>query len=150
MIAFDTNILVYAEVPNSGDPRHRQAANLLSKAGLTGGVLPIQVLGEFLQVCRRKKILDVDLASAKVETFSTVFEIASTEVDDLLAAQQLLKRFNLQFFDALIVTIAIRAGATLMISEDMHDGLDIDGLRIVNPFVAANDTMLADYFGSFG
>lgn len=148
MIAFDTNILVYAELPDSIDPRHRQAANLLSKAGLTGGVLPVQVLGEFLQVCRRKKILDVDLASAKVQTYSTVFQIAPTEVDDLLAAQELLKQFNLQFFDSLIVVVASRVGATLLVSEDMQDGLEINGLTIINPFAAANETLLADYFAN--
>ncbi len=148
MIAFDTNILVYVELPDLIDPRHLQAANLLSKAGLTGAILPMQVLGEFLQVCRRKKILDVDLASAKVQTFMAVFQVVSTDVDDLFAAQELLKQFNLQFFDALIVCIASRAGATLLISEDMQDGLQMKGLTVINPFDAANETLLADYFAN--
>ena len=39
-------------------------------------------------------------------------------------------------------------GATILLSEDMHDGLEIEGLKIVNPFVIANEILLADYFGS--
>ena len=60
----------------------------------------------------------------------------------------LAEKYQMQFFDALIVVITRRAGATILISEDMQDGLEIDGLRIVNPFAAANETLLADYFGS--
>jgi hypothetical protein len=28
----------------------------------------------------------------------------------------------------------------------MQDGLEVDGLRVVNPFVAGNDGVIADYF----
>jgi hypothetical protein len=30
----------------------------------------------------------------------------------------------------------------------MQDGLELDGIRIINPFSTANETLLADYFGS--
>ena len=148
MIAFDTNILIYAELPGIDDPRHRQAARLLSMSGLHGAVLPLQVLGEFLHVCRRKSVLDPHMASQKIDAYADVFHIPNTILDDMTVATALLSKFNLQFFDALIVAVARRNGATIFLSEDMHDGLEIDGLRIVNPFVAANDALLADYFGS--
>ena len=37
---------------------------------------------------------------------------------------------------------ARRAGATILLSEDMQDGLEVDGLRVVNPFVAGNDAFI--------
>ncbi len=44
-------------------------------------------------------------------------------------------RYGLSIFDAMIVAAALIAGRDTLISEDMQDGLIIDGrLRIVNPF----------------
>lgn len=57
-------------------------------------------------------------------------------------------RYDLQFFDAVIIAVARRAGATLLLSEDMHDGFVIDGLTIRNPFDAANEILLADLLGA--
>lgn len=148
MIAFDTNILIYAELPEANDDRHQIAAELLRLSGLVGSIMPVQVLGEFLHVCRRKAIIDHGLALQRTQTFAAVFDTPSTSLDDLINAQILIQQFNLQFFDALIIAVASRAGATILLSEDMHDGLEIEGLKIVNPFVVANEILLADYFGS--
>jgi predicted nucleic acid-binding protein len=76
------------------------------------------------------------------------FDCPETGSADLLEAFDLAERKMLQYFDALIVAVTKRAGATILLSEDMHDGLEIGGLKIVNPFVAANETLLADYFAS--
>jgi predicted nucleic acid-binding protein len=37
-------------------------------------------------------------------------------------------------WDALIVTMALKAQCRVLYSEDMQDGRVIDGLRIANPF----------------
>lgn len=60
----------------------------------------------------------------------------------------LRQHISCSFFDAVIIAVARRAGATLLLSEDMHDGLVIEGLTIVNPFVAGNEGVLADWLGS--
>jgi hypothetical protein len=31
----------------------------------------------------------------------------------------------------------------MLLSEDMQDGLEVDGLLVVNPFVAGNDGVIA-------
>jgi predicted nucleic acid-binding protein len=61
----------------------------------------------------------------------------------LIEALDLADRKMLQYFDALIITVAARAGATMLLSEDMQDGLEVDGLLVVNPFVAGNDGVIA-------
>ena len=43
---------------------------------------------------------------------------------------------KLGWWDCLIVAAALRAGCRLFISEDIHDGLLIEGMRIANPFRA--------------
>lgn len=148
MIALDTNLLIYAEDPTDPNGRHEVAASLIEKLAIGQNIIALQVLGEFLNVCRRKQTISLDLALSKAETYAFVFESPSTLAPDLLAAVQVSELYHLQYFDALIVVVSRRAGATILLSEDMHDGLEIEGLKIVNPFAAANETLLADYFGS--
>ena len=95
-------------------------------------------------------MLKMSAAIERAHGYVDIFDSKTTTFADLERATALLQTINLQFFDALIVAVAIRAEATILLSEDMHDGLEIDGLRIINPFVAANDALLADYFGSVG
>jgi predicted nucleic acid-binding protein len=148
LIALDTNILVYAESLDDPHGRYDKALNILSAVSRVENCLPLQVISEFLNVCRRKKRLEMSAAIERARSYADIFEATETSFLDLEQAATLLQTFNLQFFDALIVAVARRAGATLLLSEDMHDGLEIDDLRIVNPFVDANDTLLADYFGN--
>lgn len=147
MIAFDTNLLVYAQQENDEQGRHLIARNLLQKSAIEGGIIPVQVLGEFLNVCKSKLTVAPIDAVAQVQDYQEVFDCPSSLVEDLTGASLAAEQHMLQYFDALILTVAMRAGATILLSEDMHDGLEIDGLKIINPFAAANDAILADYFG---
>jgi predicted nucleic acid-binding protein len=47
----------------------------------------------------------------------------------------LAERYGLSVYDAMIAASALLAGCDSLLSEDMHDGLMLNGaLRIVNPF----------------
>ncbi len=48
----------------------------------------------------------------------------------------LAERYQLSLYDGMIVAAAQLAGCTTLYSEDMHDGLVIDGLTIRNPYRA--------------
>ena len=43
-------------------------------------------------------------------------------------------RYQIQFYDAMIVAAAERAGASRLYSEDLNDGQLYCGIRAVNPF----------------
>jgi predicted nucleic acid-binding protein len=145
LIAFDTNILIYAQQV-SEDLRHRKAIELLYNASLLDACIPTQVLGEFLNVCIRKlKLPPVD-AVDQIDEYARIFSTPETSHIDLTDAAHLVAKHNLQFFDALIIAVSARVGATILLSEDMRDGLEVDGLRVVNPFAPGNDGFLADYF----
>jgi predicted nucleic acid-binding protein len=148
LIAFDTNILIYSVSSDDVTDRHLKSVDLIEAAAPIGGVVPLQVIGEFLNVCRRKKVISPQSALKRADEFLGGFDCPETGSMDLLEAFDLTKRNMLPYFDALIITVAKRAGATLLLSEDMQDRQEIDGLKIVNPFVAANETLLADYFAS--
>ncbi len=145
MIGFDTNILVYAQIDTDTE-KHFRAINLLYEASASDACIPVQVLSEFLNVCLRKLNTTPADAVEQVEEYCRLFIVPPTNEADLINATDLCVKHKLQFFDALIITVASRAGATMLLSEDMHDGLEVEGLRVVNPFVAANEGLLADYF----
>jgi predicted nucleic acid-binding protein len=147
LIAFDTNILVYALEDNADDVRHITSVNLIGKAGLIGALIPFPVIGELFNVCRKKKIIDVAELTPRIQLWMQAFAGAPAIFEDYMSAAVLSKHSNLQYFDALIIAVAARAGATILLSEDMHDGLKVGGLRVVNPFAAGNDGVITGALG---
>jgi predicted nucleic acid-binding protein len=146
VIALDTNILIYG-LDVSVDSRHAAALSLLEKIGHTSVMVPLPVFGEFLNACRRKALLPEREAAAACNLWADVYDCPPATLPDYLAAAKTAARFNLQYFDALIIAVARRAGATMLLSEDMQDGLTVEGLRVVNPFNAANDEVIAAALG---
>jgi predicted nucleic acid-binding protein len=147
LIAFDSNVLVYAQQQADQLGRHERAFDLIALTGRANAIIPLQVLGEFLNVCRRKLGVPPEDAIGQVIDYEAIFFCPATSLEDLTIATRLCEQFDLQFFDALIATVARNAGATVLLSEDMQDGLKLDGLTVLNPFNPANhpeiDALLA-------
>ena len=53
---------------------------------------------------------------------------------DVAQAFQIEDAANINFWDALIVAVAARSGATRVLSEDLNPGQTIAGVAIQNPF----------------
>jgi len=125
----DSNVLVYAF---TSDPRAHKAQELLAR-GCTAGV---QGLNEFVNVARRKlgvTWVEVRDALAAIRTLCPT--ILPIDIDTHTDALQIAERYRLSIFDALMVTAALRVDCRILWSEDMHDGLIVEGrLRIANPF----------------
>jgi predicted nucleic acid-binding protein len=147
LIAFDTNVLIYASEIEEPEGRNLIALDLMDKVAAYNAIISLQVIGEYINACRRKKISSLQQACERASLWMDIYTIPATIAGDYIQAAQISEIYDLQFFDALILTVAQRAGATMLLSEDMHDGLEVDGVKIVNPFAAANETLLADYFG---
>jgi predicted nucleic acid-binding protein len=144
LIALDSNILVYAQQRDGERSRHDRAFEIISRVAEIGAIVPVQVLGEFLNVCRTKLKVTPQDAVDQVADYLAFFECPQTSAEHLMAAANLADGYHLQFFDALIITVAARAGANVLLSEDMQDGLSIEALRIVNPFNPANQRQIDD------
>jgi predicted nucleic acid-binding protein len=141
--SLDSNVLIYAELePETEKGGHAQR---IIAAAAPGGILAAQALLEFLAVVRRRRPDSLPSAMAKVEVWSSVFEIAPTTMIVARAAARLVRDHHLQVWDAVILCAARAVGAGLVLSEDMQDGLRLDGARIANPFnltPEALDTLL--------
>jgi predicted nucleic acid-binding protein len=125
----DSNVVLYAF---TDDRRSAVAESLLAK----GGDLSVQVLNEFTNVARRKLGFDWSQVEDAVNAIGTLARaIHPIDLETHTDALALARRHGLSFYDALIVASALRARCEILYSEDMHDGMAIDGrLQIVNPF----------------
>src|SRR6185503_642300 len=125
----DTNVILYAF--SQDDTRSQVAETLLT----AGGALSVQVLNEFIAVARRK----LDKSWKEVRRALDVLRVFCPEpvaltVETHERAVHIAERYGYSIFDALIIATALYAGASTLYTEDMREGLAIDGLTIRNPF----------------
>jgi len=128
----DTNVVVYAFT----EDRRSSAAQALLARSFT---ISVQTLNEIVNVALRKlkrSWREIDDACAQI-----IAAASSIEQLDLAChrrAMTLARQHKLAIFDAQIVASALQANCDTLYSEDLHDGLVIDGrLTIRNPFAAA-------------
>jgi predicted nucleic acid-binding protein len=125
----DSNILVYAV---SDDPRSEIAQQLVRQHF----IISVQCLNEFANVARRK----LQMSWQQIEEISALYreyadDVAVVDKELHILALRLASRYEYSFYDACILAAAIRSGATVLYSEDMHSGHKLqEGIRIVNPF----------------
>ncbi|HYL47605.1 MAG TPA: PIN domain-containing protein [Candidatus Limnocylindrales bacterium] len=134
----DTNVLIYAHDVDAR-AKHKIANSVLR--GLWGertGVLSLQVLQEFYVNVTRKITSPLSKESARhvVEIYSVwCVEATSTEI---FAAFRIEDESRIGFWDAMIVALAAKSGATRILSEDLSAGQRIAGVVIENPFAGVH------------
>ncbi|MBI1875543.1 MAG: PIN domain-containing protein [Acidobacteria bacterium] len=131
----DTNVLVYARDRHAG-AKYATARDLLEQLWAErSGVLSTQVLQEFYVNVRRKpkKPLSANEAREIVSDYLS-WDVVVNTGDSVLAAIDLEERFQLSFWDALIVHAAQASGAETLYSEDLADGQQYGLVKVVNPF----------------
>ena len=124
----DSNVVLYLL---SGDASKADKAQALLAAG---AVISVQVLNEVTSVCLRKLKMPWHEIDALLMAVKAACEVQPLTVATHDKAVELAKRFNLSFYDANIVASALISGASTLLSEDMHDGLQMDALVLKHPF----------------
>ncbi len=134
----DTNVLVYAH-DRSETAKQPIAASFLASLWESGtGALSTQVLQEFYVVATRK--FEPPLPRHRARELVAAYgewNLVQVDLSLILAAAVLEERHRLSFWDALIVMAARLAGADRLVSEDLQTGRRIAGVKVVDPFVAA-------------
>ena len=132
----DTNVLVYDRDARDA-AKHERArawmARLWERPGL--GAVSSQVLTEFYWTVTRKLRPGLSEESAR-RYVRTLFAWDFVEVDQTTIAEAwaVQDRFGLSFWDSLVVAAARLARCRTLLTEDLQDGQDLDGLLVVNPF----------------
>lgn len=130
----DTNILVYAHDITQGAKHHRAKA-LIEELWQSGrGVLSTQVLQELCVTLRRKaaRPLSAEGTRKLIEDYAR-WQIVGTSAESVLEALGIEARYQMSFWDALIVQAANSARAEIIYSEDLADGQKYGEARVVNP-----------------
>lgn len=132
----DTNILLYAisTAPEEA-ARKQRAREILAEPGWG---LSIQVLQEFYVNATRppQPAMRHEDAEAAIRQL-LLRPVADNNAALLLDALRLKARYQLSYWDAAIVAAAVQLGASVLYSEDLQDGQEIEGVTVVNPFPKA-------------
>ena len=140
-VVVDTNVLLYAL--DEADPAKQAAARAWrtalwkSRKGRTG----FQVLQEFYVNVQRKWPSAVEQARAEVRDLLAWHPVA---VDAALLERgwKIQDRYRISFWDAMIVAAARASSCRYLLTEDLQAGQSLDGVTIVNPFLAEPESIV--------
>lgn len=137
---FDTNVLIYSLDPSDSTKR-AIAVDLIDRSLATDRlVVSVQSLNECYRVLTgRRTIMPRSEARLFIETLGGACS-APLNPAAIRLAWTIEDETNFSWWDSLLLASARLAGCTHFLTEDMSDGIDIDGMRLVNPFTS--DTRL--------
>ncbi len=131
----DTNVLIYWVDDST-------RADTVEQLLADESVISVQVLNEFANVLRRKRAMTLADIQSLSNTLINTCEVYDLSVRTHQTALVLMERYSLSLYDANIVAAAGLSACTVLYSEDMQDGLNIQlpesmgstTLSIRNPF----------------
>jgi predicted nucleic acid-binding protein len=130
----DTNIWLYAFVASDDVPRREAARAIVSRQDI---VVSTQVINETCVNLLRKASVPEEIVRQLVAAFYEKYAVTDLDRSTLLMASELREKYRLSFWDSMIVASALRADCETLYTEDMQDGLEVEGrLTVVNPFKA--------------
>jgi predicted nucleic acid-binding protein len=130
LLTFDTNVAIYAFTDTGA--KAEAARVVIERADF----ISVQVLNEFTNAVRRKQNRPWSEIRAAVDRLRrAVPKIISIDETAHLEAVRLVERYQIGFYDALMLGVALLAGGRTFYSEDLQHGMTIDEtIRVVNPF----------------
>jgi|SRR5271155_1907891 len=136
----DTNVLLYAF--DQADPKKQSAARAwrselwINKRGRVS----VQVLQEFYANVVRKWPTAREPARAEIRNLQAWHPLAM-DTELLARGWQLQERYQLSFWDSLIVAAAKSSACKFLLTEDLQPGQDFDDIIVINPFLNAPDSL---------
>jgi predicted nucleic acid-binding protein len=136
----DTNVLLYAL--DQADAKKQSAARAWRTALWTNkrGRLSVQVLQEFYANVLRKWPSARDVARSEIRNL-VAWQPLPMDSRLLSRGWALQDRYQLSFWDALIVAAAQSLACQYLLTEDLQNGQDFDGVRVINPFVHSPESV---------
>ena len=134
----DSNIWLYYLLDNQSiSPQERERKCNIAR-DLTNSnniIASTQVINEVCVNVLKKAAFTEAQVRTLIQTFENRCMIVVPNVETLIKATDLRSQYHFSFWDGLIVASALSVQASLLYSEDMHDGLVVEQqLTIVNPF----------------
>lgn len=132
----DSNVLVYAFSKTPRDAEKTRIARAWIAREDWG--VTVQVLQEFyVNAVRTPHELGHDDALAMIEEIADSRPVCVIDLPLMRHALQLKNRYRIAYWDAAVIAGARRLGASVLVSEDLSNGQDYGGVRVLNPFSPA-------------
>jgi predicted nucleic acid-binding protein len=131
----DTNVLMYAHDSAAGEKHQRAKALVEGLWETRTGVVSTQVLQELAVNLRKKagKPLDARATRDLVSDYLS-WQVVVNGTDSILEALDVEARYQVSFWDALVIQAAQAAGAETLYSEDLSHGQRYGSVTVENPF----------------
>lgn len=131
----DTNILVYAHDVSAGH-KHEVARKLVVDLWASRlGCLSLQVLQEFyVTVVQKVKKPLLPEKAAQIISCLGEWRVHLPDPGDVLEAIDIQQRNQLSFWEALIITSALKLDCEVIWTEDFNSGQRYEGVLALNPF----------------
>jgi predicted nucleic acid-binding protein len=125
----DSNILLHLA---SNDPAKADKTEQMIAAD---GPIIVQVLNEIANVVRRQMQMSWPETHTFLDTLQRLLTVHPITLETFQTGLELAQRYRLSTHDSMIAAAALTAAREKLLSEDMQDGLRINGQRrLTNPF----------------
>jgi predicted nucleic acid-binding protein len=130
----DSNVFLYAL--DEADPNKQRAAQNWRAALWQShrGRVSFQVLGEFYVNALRLRPAAREEARAEIRDLLAWNPVVA-DAALLERGWKIQDRYQLSYWDALIVAAARAAACRYLLTEDLQAGQELDGVEVVNPFL---------------
>lgn len=133
-IFVDTNIWIYLF---SDDKKSKYSRHVID-SNFDNIIVSTQVLNELFNVIAIKhKLMSKTDAKFIIKEIMENFYVSIVNTDTILKAIDLSNKYQLSYFDSLMIASALLENCSKFYSEDMHNGLLIENkFKIKNPLVS--------------
>ncbi len=140
LVFVDTNVFLYAV--DNGELQKQQAARAWTSELWKNrrGRTSFQVLQEFYAKAIQKSLASRHAARAEVKDL-LAWRPVLIHSGILLDGWKIQDRYQISFWDSLIVAAAKAASCDYLLTEDLNAGQDFEGVVVLNPFRNAPDSI---------
>ena len=128
-VFIDSNIFLY-----SFDKRDEIKQNIAKNIVLKNYVISIQVINEVSNNLLKKFKMNNIQVKLFVKSCYNRYIVVNFSEEIFIIASELRDKYNLSYYDSLIVSTAINSECNILFSEDMQHNQIIENLKIINPF----------------
>ncbi len=138
----DTNVLIYARDASRPDKQQRAFAWVTKLFADERGRVSGQVLHEYYQNVTRKLKPAMPVADARADVRALLtWRPVPMDASVLQRAWEVEDRYQLSWWDALIVAAAQASGSPWLLTDDLQAGQNLGGVVVVNPFLTAPEAL---------
>lgn len=130
----DTNVLVYAY--DEHEPEKQKRAQILLQESIEqeSGILSAQVLSEFFVTVTAKIRNPMSREQAEDIILKCALPVVDVDRSLVLTGIEMQREYGISYWDSLVIAAAERAGCRTILSEDLNEGQQYRGVKVVNPF----------------